>query len=33
MPENVQTTAQLRSSHTLANAQNSLSQASTVSEL
>ena len=34
MPKNVQTTAQLHSSHTLANnAQNSLSQASTVCEL
>jgi len=33
MPNNVQTTAQLHSSHTLANAQNSPSQASTVHEL
>ena len=33
MPKNVQTTAQLHSSHTWANAQNSPSQASTVCEL
>ena len=33
MPKNAQTTAQLHSSHTLANAQNSPSQASTVHEL
>ena len=32
MPKNVQTTAQLHSSHTLANAQNSTSQASTAHE-
>ena len=32
MPKNVQTTTQLNSSHTLANAQNSPSQASTVHE-
>ena len=33
MPKNVQTSAQLHSSHTLANAQNSPSQASTGHEL
>ena len=33
MPKKIQTTAQLHSSHTLANAQNSPSQASTVHEL
>ena len=33
MPKNVQTTTQLHSPHTLANTQNSPSQASTVREL